>query len=201
LTYAPDVFQIKAMDSIDADASVLVAAPTGSGKTLIAEYAIARARSLGLRAFYTTPIKALSNQKFRDLQNLYGAHKVGLVTGDNAVNPEAPVVVMTTEVLRNMIYSQSTRLDDLGVVILDEVHYLQDAYRGPVWEEVVHHQTRKKTFSRMSSLKLRIDVFKIRVSNSKKLLISQKPIMDTRVHLRRVHVIEPNVRSWKISRD
>ncbi|CAB4755381.1 unannotated protein [freshwater metagenome] len=137
LTYAPDVFQIKAMDSIDADASVLVAAPTGSGKTLIAEYAIARARSLGLRAFYTTPIKALSNQKFRDLQNLYGAHKVGLVTGDNAVNPEAPVVVMTTEVLRNMIYSQSTRLDDLGVVILDEVHYLQDAYRGPVWEEVI----------------------------------------------------------------
>jgi len=76
LTYAPDVFQVKAMNSIDADASVLVAAPTGSGKTLIAEYAIARARSLGLRAFYTTPIKALSNQKFRDLQNLYGAHKV-----------------------------------------------------------------------------------------------------------------------------
>lgn len=137
LDYEPDVFQVKAMNSIDADASVLVAAPTGSGKTLIAEYAIARARSLGLRAFYTTPIKALSNQKYRDLQTLYGAHKVGLVTGDNAVNAEAPVVVMTTEVLRNMIYSQSGRLDDLGVVILDEVHYLQDAYRGPVWEEVI----------------------------------------------------------------
>jgi ATP-dependent RNA helicase HelY len=137
LSYAPDGFQIKAMDSIDADASVLVAAPTGSGKTLIAEYGIARARSLGLRAFYTTPIKALSNQKYRDLQILYGAHNVGLVTGDNAVNPEAPVVVMTTEVLRNMIYSQSTRLDSLGVVVLDEVHYLQDAYRGPVWEEVI----------------------------------------------------------------
>jgi ATP-dependent RNA helicase HelY len=83
LSYAPDGFQIKAMDSIDADASVLVAAPTGSGKTLIAEYGIARARSLGLRAFYTTPIKALSNQKYRDLQTLYGAHNVGLVTGDN----------------------------------------------------------------------------------------------------------------------
>ena len=137
LSYAPDGFQVKAMDSIDADASVLVAAPTGSGKTLIAEYGIARARSLGLRAFYTTPIKALSNQKYRDLQTLYGAHNVGLVTGDNAVNPEAPVVVMTTEVLRNMIYSQSTRLDSLGVVVLDEVHYLQDAYRGPVWEEVI----------------------------------------------------------------
>ena len=137
LSYPPDPFQIRSMDSIDADASVLVAAPTGSGKTLIAEYAIARARSMGLRAFYTTPIKALSNQKFRDLQTLYGAHKVGLVTGDNAINPEAPVVVMTTEVLRNMIYSHSTRLDDLGVVVLDEVHYLQDAYRGPVWEEVI----------------------------------------------------------------
>ena len=137
LSYQPDDFQVRAMDSIDADASVLVAAPTGSGKTLIAEYGIARARSLKKRAFYTTPIKALSNQKFRDLGELYGAHNVGLVTGDNAINAEAPVVVMTTEVLRNMIYASSHRLDDLGVVVLDEVHYLQDAYRGPVWEEVI----------------------------------------------------------------
>jgi ATP-dependent RNA helicase HelY len=137
LSYAPDPFQISAMDSIDEDASVLVAAPTGSGKTLIAEYAIARARHLRLRAFYTTPIKALSNQKFRDLGDLYGAHNVGLVTGDNAINADAPIVVMTTEVLRNMIYASSERLDRLGVVILDEVHYLQDAYRGPVWEEVI----------------------------------------------------------------
>ena len=137
LTYEPDAFQIRAMDSIDADASVLVAAPTGSGKTLIAEYGIERARSLGRRAFYTTPIKALSNQKFRDLGDLYGAHNVGLVTGDNAVNADAPIVVMTTEVLRNMIYASSSRLDTLGVVVLDEVHYLQDAYRGPVWEEVI----------------------------------------------------------------
>ncbi|MCE2735811.1 MAG: DEAD/DEAH box helicase [Acidimicrobiaceae bacterium] len=137
LSYQPDAFQVKAMDSIDADASVLVAAPTGSGKTLIAEYGIARAQSLKRRAFYTTPIKALSNQKFRDLGELYGAHNVGLVTGDNAINADAPVVVMTTEVLRNMIYASSHRLNDLGVVILDEVHYLQDAYRGPVWEEVI----------------------------------------------------------------
>ena len=137
LSYEPDTFQIKAMDSIDDDASVLVAAPTGSGKTLIAEYGIARARSLKKRAFYTTPIKALSNQKYRDLCDLYGAHRVGLVTGDNAVNPDAEVVVMTTEVLRNMIYASSSRLNDLGVVVLDEVHYLQDAYRGPVWEEVI----------------------------------------------------------------
>ncbi len=137
LDYAPDDFQIRAMDSLDSDASVLVAAPTGSGKTLIAEYGIARARSQNKRAFYTTPIKALSNQKFRDLGAMYGAHNVGLVTGDNAVNADAPVVVMTTEVLRNMIYASSHRLDGLGVVILDEVHYLQDAYRGPVWEEVI----------------------------------------------------------------
>jgi len=137
LSYAPDAFQLKAMDSIDEDASVLVAAPTGSGKTLIAEYAIARVRHLHLRAFYTTPIKALSNQKFRDLGELYGPHNVGLVTGDNAINADAPIVVMTTEVLRNMIYASSERLDQLGVVILDEVHYLQDAYRGPVWEEVI----------------------------------------------------------------
>ncbi len=137
LSYTPDDFQLKAMDSIDQDASVLVAAPTGSGKTLIAEYGIARARHMKRRAFYTTPIKALSNQKYRDLCDLYGAHRVGLVTGDNAVNPDAEVVVMTTEVLRNMIYASSTRLDTLGVVILDEVHYLQDAYRGPVWEEVI----------------------------------------------------------------
>ena len=137
LPYEPDTFQLKAMESIDEDASVLVAAPTGSGKTLIAEYGIARARSLKKRAFYTTPIKALSNQKFRDLGDLYGAHNVGLVTGDNAINADAPVVVMTTEVLRNMIYASSERLDELGVVILDEVHYLQDAYRGPVWEEVI----------------------------------------------------------------
>jgi len=137
LTYQPDEFQIKAMSSLDSDASVLVAAPTGSGKTLVAEYAIHRAREQKLRAFYTTPIKALSNQKYRDLVKLYGWDRVGLVTGDNAVNPEAPIVVMTTEVLRNMIYASSDRLTGLGVVILDEVHYLQDTYRGPVWEEVI----------------------------------------------------------------
>ena len=125
------------MESLCDEASVLVAAPTGSGKTLIAEFAIHRARSLGQRAFYTTPIKALSNQKYRDLAKMYGWDRVGLVTGDNAVNPDAPIVVMTTEVLRNMIYASSSRLDGLGVVILDEVHYLQDTYRGPVWEEVI----------------------------------------------------------------
>lgn len=137
LGYAPDPFQVRAMDSLDADASVLVAAPTGSGKTLVAEYAVARALSTGRRAFYTTPVKALSNQKYRDLCGVHGVDRVGLVTGDNSVNPGARIVVMTTEVLRNMIYASSDRLDDLGVVVLDEVHFLQDAYRGPVWEEVI----------------------------------------------------------------
>ena len=137
LSYEPDDFQLRAMQSLDQDNSVLVAAPTGSGKTLVAEYAIHRARSQSQRAFYTTPIKALSNQKYRDLGNLYGFEHVGLVTGDNAINPDASVVVMTTEVLRNMIYASSSRLTRLGVVVLDEVHYLQDTYRGPVWEEVI----------------------------------------------------------------
>ncbi|MEY3691138.1 MAG: hypothetical protein RJB57_793, partial [Actinomycetota bacterium] len=139
LGFEPDGFQLSAMASLDEGASVLVAAPTGSGKTLVAEYAVHLALEGGKRAFYTAPLKALSNQKFRDLSDKWGAEKVGLLTGDNAVNADAPVVVMTTEVLRNMIYSSSPRLATLGAVVLDEVHFLQDEYRGPVWEEVIIH--------------------------------------------------------------
>jgi ATP-dependent RNA helicase HelY len=134
-----DEFQLHAIDALDAGQSVLVAAPTGSGKTVVAEYAIARALASGQRSFYTAPIKALSNQKFLDLTRIHGPDAVGLLTGDNAINGDAPVVVMTTEVLRNMIYGRSSALRDLGVVILDEVHFLQDTYRGPVWEEVIVH--------------------------------------------------------------
>ena len=134
-----DDFQLRAIDALDSGQSVLVAAPTGSGKTVVAEYAVARAMAAGRRAFYTAPIKALSNQKFRDLAAVHGAEQVGLLTGDNAINGDAPIVVMTTEVLRNMIYGRSAALDRLGVVVLDEVHYLQDTYRGPVWEEVIIH--------------------------------------------------------------
>lgn len=134
-----DGFQTEAMDALDDGASVLVAAPTGSGKTLVAEYAVQDALSRGLRSFYTAPMKALSNQKHKDLVERFGADKVGLMTGDSTVNPSARILVMTTEVLRNMIYTRSQRLDDLGTVVLDEVHFLQDAYRGPVWEEVIIH--------------------------------------------------------------
>jgi ATP-dependent RNA helicase HelY len=135
----PDRFQLEAAAAIDRGEPIVVTAPTGSGKTLIAESAIARAMDLGVRAFYTTPIKALSNQKFGDLRRVHGPERVGLLTGDNSINGDAPIVVMTTEVLRNMIYADSSALDDLGVVILDEVHYLQDRYRGSVWEEVIIH--------------------------------------------------------------
>jgi ATP-dependent RNA helicase HelY len=134
-----DDFQLRAIEALDAQESVLVAAPTGSGKTVVAEYGVATAVADGRRAFYTAPIKALSNQKFHDLRAVHGPAGVGLLTGDNAINADAPIVVMTTEVLRNMIYARSPALHRLGVVVLDEVHYLQDAYRGPVWEEVIIH--------------------------------------------------------------
>ena len=137
--FALDKFQLDAIASINEGRNVLVAAPTGSGKTVVAEYAVARAHRAGLRSFYTAPIKALSNQKFVELSTFYGASQVGLLTGDNSINPNAPIVVMTTEVLRNMIYARSQALESLGVVVLDEVHFLQDAYRGPVWEEVIIH--------------------------------------------------------------
>src|SRR2546428_3288339 len=134
-----DPFQEHALDALEGGRSVLVAAPTGSGKTLVAEYAVAKALAEGGKAFYTTPIKALSNQKFGDLSRRHGQANVGLLTGDNAINGDAPVVVMTTEVLRNMIYAGSPSLNGLRYVVLDEVHYLQDPYRGPVWEEVIIH--------------------------------------------------------------
>ncbi len=133
----PDAFQVAAMDAIDDGESVLVSAPTGSGKTLVAEYAIARSLEHGGKAFYTTPLKALSNQKFGDLTVRHGQGQVGLLTGDVSHLPRAPVVVMTTEVLRNMLFSASGLLDGLETIVLDEVHYLQDPVRGSVWEEVL----------------------------------------------------------------
>ncbi len=118
---------------------MLVAAPTGSGKTVVGEFAVHLALAEGRKCFYTTPIKALSNQKYGDLVRRYGADQVGLLTGDNSINGEAPVVVMTTEVLRNMLYAGSPTLAGLAYVVLDEVHYLADRFRGAVWEEVIIH--------------------------------------------------------------
>ncbi|HEU5001337.1 MAG TPA: DEAD/DEAH box helicase [Actinomycetota bacterium] len=134
-----DDFQVEALEALGRMESVLVAAPTGSGKTVVAEFALWLALREGRKAFYTTPLKALSNQKFNDFVALHGAGNVGLLTGDNAINPTAPIVVMTTEVLRNMIYERSELLGALRYVVLDEVHYLQDPYRGAVWEEVIIH--------------------------------------------------------------
>ncbi|HVM15630.1 MAG TPA: DEAD/DEAH box helicase, partial [Egibacteraceae bacterium] len=135
--FALDDFQLAGISALAEDRSCLVAAPTGAGKTVVGEYAVWRALERGGKCFYTTPIKALSNQKFHDLTRRHGAERVGLLTGDNAVNGEAPVVVMTTEVLRNMLYEGSSTLTGLHAVVLDEVHYLADRERGAVWEEVI----------------------------------------------------------------
>jgi ATP-dependent RNA helicase HelY len=134
-----DGFQREGCLALARGHSVLVAAPTGAGKTVVGEFAVHQALRLGRKCFYTTPIKALSNQKFHDLSARYGADRVGLLTGDNSINSEAPIVVMTTEVLRNMLYADSPTLDQLGFVVMDEVHYLADRFRGPVWEEVIIH--------------------------------------------------------------
>src|SRR5215207_1684755 len=137
--FALDDFQVEACKVVEDGHGVLVAAPTGSGKTIVGEFAVHLALETGRKCFYTTPIKALSNQKYADLVARHGADNVGLLTGDNSINGEAPVVVMTTEVLRNMLYAGSRTLDTLGYVVMDEVHYLADRMRGAVWEEVIIH--------------------------------------------------------------
>ena len=134
-----DPFQVEACTAVADGFSVLVCAPTGSGKTVVGEFAVHLALATGQKCFYTTPIKALSNQKYNDLVDRHGTAQVGLLTGDNSVNAHAPIVVMTTEVLRNMLYVGSTALDGLGYVVMDEVHYLGDRFRGAVWEEVIIH--------------------------------------------------------------
>ena len=132
LSFDLDDFQHEAIDALEAGDNVLVAAPTGAGKTVVADFAVFLAQQRNIKAFYTTPIKALSNQKYHDFCELYGTDKVGLLTGDTSVNPEADIVVMTTEVLRNMLYEHSITLQSLGFVILDEIHYLADKFRGAV---------------------------------------------------------------------
>ena len=139
LPFELDPFQRQACEALEAGHAVLVCAPTGAGKTVVGEFAVHLALAQGLKCFYTTPIKALSNQKHADLTARHGAESVGLLTGDTAINGSAPIVVMTTEVLRNMLYAGSSTLDGLGFVVMDEVHYLADRFRGAVWEEVILH--------------------------------------------------------------
>ncbi|ASK64577.1 RNA helicase [Brachybacterium avium] len=137
--FALDDFQLAAARVLEDGSSVLVAAPTGAGKTVVGEFAVHLALARGHKVFYTAPIKALSNQKFGELVEWLGADRVGLLTGDTSIRPDADVVVMTTEVLRNMLYADSDLLIGLGFVVMDEVHYLADRLRGPVWEEVIIH--------------------------------------------------------------
>jgi len=132
-----DPFQVEAIQKLGTHNGVLVSAPTSSGKTVVADYAIFEALEDGVKAIYTTPLKALSNQKFRDLKKRYGEGYVGLITGEHTINDSAPVVVMTTEILRNLIYDDPDRLREVRYVILDEVHYIDDYPRGAVWEEVM----------------------------------------------------------------
>jgi len=146
-----DDFQLAACRALADGHGVLLAAPTGSGKTVVGEFAVQLALARQTKCFYTTPIKALSNQKYGDLVRRYSAAKVGLLTGDNSVNGEAPVVVMTTEVLRNMLYAGSPALAGLSHVVLDEVHYLADRFRGAVWEEVIIHLPESATLTALSA--------------------------------------------------
>ncbi|HYN97670.1 MAG TPA: DEAD/DEAH box helicase [Pilimelia sp.] len=146
-----DDFQREACQSLERGSGVLVCAPTGAGKTVVGEFAVHLALQQGRKCFYTTPIKALSNQKYHDLVDRYGVDKVGLLTGDNAINGDAPVIVMTTEVLRNMLYAGSAALTGLSYVVMDEVHYLADRFRGAVWEEVIIHLPASVTLVSLSA--------------------------------------------------
>lgn len=139
LPFNLDDFQMRACQALENGHGVLVCAPTGAGKTVVGEFAVHLALASGGKCFYTTPIKALSNQKHNDLVARYGADKIGLMTGDQSINGDADVVVMTTEVLRNMLYANSSALHGLSYVVMDEVHFLADRMRGAVWEEVILH--------------------------------------------------------------
>ena len=137
--FALDDFQIAGCRALEEGKGVLVAAPTGAGKTIVGEFAVELAINSNTKCFYTTPIKALSNQKYSELVQRYGDSKVGLLTGDTSINSEAQIVVMTTEILRNMIYANSSTIERLRYVVMDEVHYLADKFRGAVWEEILIH--------------------------------------------------------------
>lgn len=137
MSFELDPFQREAIEHIDRGESVLVSAPTGSGKTLIAERAISHAFEAGKRVVYTAPIKALSNQKYRDFRAVYGDQAVGILTGDVTLNPQAPLLIMTTEIYRNKLFDNNLGISDIHWVVFDEIHYLDDPERGTVWEEAL----------------------------------------------------------------
>ena len=137
MNFELDPFQKKSLEWIEKEHSVFVAAPTGAGKTLIAEAAIDKALARSEAAIYTAPIKALSNQKYRDFRAKYGENRVGILTGDVSINPDAPILIMTTEIYRNSLFENLDRIQKVGWVIFDEVHYLDDPERGTVWEEAL----------------------------------------------------------------
>ena len=172
-----DDFQMEANEALEADSNVLVAAPTGAGKTVCADFDSYLAQERNVKAFYTTPIKALSNQKYHDLVDQYGQYRVGLLTGDTSINSEADIVVMTTEVLRNMLYEHSMTLEALRYVILDEVHYLADRFRGPVWEEVIIHLPQSVKIIGLSATVSNVEDFSnwiVSVRGDTKLIVSEK---------------------------
>ncbi|KAB7790752.1 DEAD/DEAH box helicase [Bifidobacterium leontopitheci] len=177
LPFDLDDFQQQAIDALERGDNVLVAAPTGAGKTVVADFAMFLAQQQNTKAFYTTPIKALSNQKYHDLVNAYGADRVGLLTGDISINSEADIVVMTTEVLRNMLYEHSTTLNALRYVVLDEIHYLADRFRGPVWEEVIIHLPSSVRIIGLSATVSNVEDFSAWISSvrgSTKLVVSER---------------------------
>ena len=149
MTFNVDKFQTQAIDSINKDFNVLVVAPTGSGKTYIAEKAIEKYTKQNQNVIYTTPIKALSNQKYNDFTNLN--IDTGLLTGDRSIKPDSELIVATTEILRNMIYSNDERLKQIGLIVLDEVHYLSDSERGTTWEEIIIHAPKNIKFLFLSA--------------------------------------------------
>ena len=180
-----DQFQKEAIASIDQQLDVLVVAPTGSGKTLIAEHAINQCIQQGSKILYTTPIKALSNQKYNDFKDMYG-DSVGILTGDRNINKDASILVLTTEILRNMIFTNDASLADIGAVVLDEVHYLGDRDRGNVWEEVIIHLPLDITIVYLSATIANAEEFQewiVSLRGPTDLIISNKRPVPLRTHL------------------
>ena len=197
LDFALDDFQIEACKHLEDGKGVLVAAPTGAGKTIVGDFATYLSQKQGKRIFYTTPIKALSNQKFAEFAEKYGESKVGLLTGDVSINGDSEIVVMTTEVLRNMIYANSRNLHDLAFVVLDEVHYLGDKFRGAVWEEILIHLPQEIAVVSLSATVSNVEEFAewLRsVRGSIEVIVSEVRPVPLHLHVLQGHELLPLLR-------